>query len=332
MEPLGPNDPTHIGRYRLTHLLGSGGMGKVYLARTNSGRKIVVKVIRADHANKDEYRTRFAREVAAARKVGGFYTAQVVAADTDANEPWIASDYIPGPSLHQAITEHGPLPESSLRVLALGLAEGLTTIHEHGLVHRDLKPANIILADNGPRIIDFGISRPTEDTRITHTGALMGTPAYMAPEQAEGERPEPAADVFSLGTVLYFAATGTNPFQARTVMATLRLLIGPTPAISGQVPGELHDLITRCWNHSPTERPSLTEIIDTLATIGTDPDHPWPGHPPETTLSTEVLNDQFKTFKSLYDQGRYSSALPGFEQLLPQQRLTLGPDHPDTLA
>jgi serine/threonine protein kinase len=199
VEPLGPNDPTRIGRYRLAYLLGTGGMGKVYLAHTGSGRKVAVKVIRADYVHHDEYRTRFAREATAARQVGGFHTAPVVDADANADEPWIASEYIPGPSLHQAVTTHGPLPEDSLRVLAVGLAEGLEAIHEHGLVHRDLKPANIILADDGPRIIDFGISRPTEDTRITNSGALLGTPAYMAPEQAEGERPEPAVDVFSLG-------------------------------------------------------------------------------------------------------------------------------------
>jgi hypothetical protein len=304
-------------------------MGKVYLAHTGSGRKIVVKVIRADHVRQDEYRARFTREVAAARRIGGFHTAQVVDADTDADEPWIASAYISGPSLYQAVFAHGPLPEGSLRVLAVGLAEGLEAIHEHGLVHRDLKPANIILADDGPRIIDFGISRPTNDTRITHSGALLGTPAYMAPEQAEGEPPAPAVDVFSLGTVLHFAATGTNPFEARTVMAGLRLLIGPTPAVADEVPKELRDLITRCWNQQPAKRPSLSEVVDILGEVGSD--RVWPPQPHSTVVSAEVLEKRFVAFKSLYDEDRYSAALPGFEQLLPQFRGYLGDDHRRTL-
>ncbi|WP_143847473.1 serine/threonine-protein kinase [Nocardiopsis sp. JB363] len=323
-----PTDPSHIGRYRLKARLGIGGMGQVYLARTPGGRPVVVKVIRPEYANDTGFRIRFTREVEAAHRVGGFHTAQVVDANTTAEEPWITSAYIPGPSLQQAVTAHGPLPESSLQVLAAGLAEGLEAVHEHGLVHRDLKPANIIMAEDGPRIIDFGIARPPEDTRITHSGALMGTPAYMAPEQAEGKLPEPAVDVFSLGTVLYFAATGTNPFQARTIVATLRLLIGPAPTIPDEVPENLGDLIIWCWNHDPAKRPALAEVIDILSEVDTQA---WPPYPHASVVSAEVLDERFNVFRKLYNQSRYESALPGLEQLLPQYCQTLGDDHKDTL-
>lgn len=329
MKPLGPNDPTRIGRYRITHLLGIGGMGKVYLALTSSGRKVAVKVIHAEQVRQAEHRARFTREVTAIRRVGGFHTAQVVDADTNADEPWIASAYIPGPSLDQAVTTHGPLSQDSLRVLSAGLAEGLKAIHEHDLVHRDLKPANIILADDGPRIIDFGIALPTEGTRITRTGLLVGTPAYMAPEQTEGELAEPAVDVFSLGTVLHFAATGINPFEAPTFVAIVRRLISPAPAASDNVPGDLRDLITRCWNHDPAKRPTLTEMIALLGEMPSD--RAWPPRPHAAMMSGKLLKERYDAFKILCDERKYSTALAGFNQILPQMRKAWGDDHKHTL-
>ncbi|MFE6306156.1 WD40 repeat domain-containing serine/threonine protein kinase [Nocardiopsis sp. NPDC057823] len=260
MKPLLPTDPPHIGRYRLNARLGVGGMGQVYLAHTVGGRPVVVKVIRPEHTNDTDFRARFAREAEAARRVGGFHTAQVVDSDPNADPPWIATAHIPGPSLQQAVQEHGPLQLPALRALAAGLAEGLEAIHTCGLVHRDLKPANIIMANDGPRIIDFGIARPLDASGMTQTGALIGTLSYMSPEQAQGQPVGPASDVFSLGTVLAFAATGANPFAADTMAATVLRVIGPAPEVD-ELPAELCPLIGSCWNHDPTQRPSPESII-----------------------------------------------------------------------
>ncbi|MBO0773714.1 MAG: serine/threonine protein kinase, partial [Actinobacteria bacterium] len=211
MEPLRPGDPRHAGRYRLLGRLGEGGMGQVFFGRSPGGRPVAVKFIREEFAHRARFRERFAREVDAARQVGGFHTALVVDADPHADPPWMATAYIPGPPLHEAVTEHGPLGEQALRMLGAGLAEGLAAIHACGLVHRDLKPANVILASDGPRIIDFGIARTQDSGRMTETGAIVGTYAYMSPEQVNGHRATPASDVFALGAVLAFAATGRGP-------------------------------------------------------------------------------------------------------------------------
>lgn len=276
MKPLSPKDPERIGPYRLTHLLGSGGMGRVYLGRTRAGRKVAVKVIHALFAEDDEFRARFAREVEAARRVGGFHTAQVVDADPDAEDPWLVSAHIPGPSLHEVVVERGPLPEPALRVLVAGLAEGLAAIHEAGLAHRDLKPSNILLDQDGPRIIDFGVARLAEETRITRTGMVLGIPAYMAPEQAtsEGRHSGGASDLFLLGTVAHFAATGTNPFQGPTPMASLGRLITEKPTVSDKVPWLLRDLIAACWDQEPDRRPPVMVILDALGEV--DPERDWP--------------------------------------------------------
>ncbi|WP_051072836.1 serine/threonine-protein kinase [Nocardiopsis valliformis] len=278
MQPLGPNDPQSVGPYRLTHVLGSGGMGRVYLGRTRSGRRVAVKVVHAEHMRHVEFRKRLVREVRSARSVGGFHTAQVVDADTDAEQPWVASAYIAGPSLFSVVNEHGPLPAPSLRVLAAGLAEGLLAIHKAGLAHRDLKPANILVDSEGPRIIDFGIALPAEETHITRTGTILGTPAYMSPEQASDD-PDfsgPASDVFTYGTVLHHAATGHNPFQATTVMGCLSRLLMTDPAVSPELPSDLAEIIAGCWQRDPKQRPNLTEVLDALD--GVDPDTAWPPH------------------------------------------------------
>ena len=288
MDPLDPNDPEQIGGYRLTHVLGEGGMGRVYLGRTQGGRKVVVKVIRAEYVRNPEYRARFVREVEAARQVGGFHTAQVVEADIEAPEPWIVSDYVPGPSLGHLVESDGPVAMPSLKVLAAGLAEGLAAIHRHGLIHRDLKPGNILMADNGPRIIDFGITRPDGGTRITHPGRILGTPAYMAPEQATGDtdRLGPAVDVFALGTVLHFAATGTNPFKADNMMASLGRLLSTRPRVPEGVPEPVRGVITGCWQREPEQRPTPEKILALLGEIA--PESAWPpvrgraGRPPPT--------------------------------------------------
>lgn len=295
MEPLIPSDPERIGRYLLTERLGAGGMGQVYLARTPSGRQVVVKVIRPEYVGDDEFRARFALEAEAARRVGGFHTAQVVDADPEAPLPWIATAYIPGPALDEAVQDQGPLDPEALRSLALGLAEGLAAVHAAGLVHRDLKPGNIILAQDGPRIIDFGIARPVDTTHMTATGAVFGTLPYMSPEQTEGQRVGPASDVFSLGTVLAFAATGVNPFAAESMAATVRRLIGPTPALVG-VPDDVAGLIIECWDKDPAARPTPGHLLDRSGAARPRPVPPsvptyrLPAAVPSERLSTTLLH------------------------------------------
>jgi serine/threonine protein kinase len=273
VDPLLPSDPPRIGNYRLIARLGAGGMGQVYLARTASGRHLVIKAIRTDLAQDPEFRARFAREADAARKVGGFHTAQVVDADPDADTPWIATTHIPGPTLTQAVRNHGPIAPPALHALAVGLAEGIQAVHACDLVHRDLKPDNIILADDGPRIIDFGIARPLDADSMTTQGTVFGTLPYMSPEQTDGSRVGPASDVFSLGTVLAFAATGTSPFAGATIAQTLRRLISPPPDPGDIDPG-VEALIVQCWNHDPTRRPTPDQII--IRFEGLDLQGSWP--------------------------------------------------------
>jgi WD40 repeat protein len=239
-------------------------MGLVYLARTPAGRRVTVKVIRSEYMQDPGFRARFAREAAAARKVGGFHTAQVVNADPEADLPWIASAYIPGPSLQAEVRNHGPLDAPTLRMLATGLSEGLKAIHDCGLVHRDLKPSNILLADDGPRIIDFGITRPVDGTEMTASGTLLGTLPYMSPEQAEGMPVGPASDMFSLGTVLAFAATGVNPFFDPNPAAVIRRITSSPPAPRG-LPRNLTALVSECWKHEPTQRPTPAQVLSQFA-------------------------------------------------------------------
>ncbi|CAL9604054.1 Serine_threonine-protein kinase PknD [Nocardiopsis dassonvillei] len=293
MAPLHPTDPPEIGGYPLTARLGAGGMGQVYLARTASGRRLVVKVIRPEFAEEDGFRERFAREAEISRRVGGFHTAQVVDADPEAESPWIATAYIPGPTLEQRIRRSGAVAPPSLHVLAVGLAEGLKAIHDCDLVHRDLKPANIILAEDGPRIIDFGIARPLDADSMTTRGAVFGTLPYMSPEQTDGSRVGPASDVFSLGTVLAYAATGTSPFSGATMAETLRRLIAPPPD-PGDIDPAIRDLIADCWNHDPDRRPTPDRILGRFRVRDLEGSWPPPGGagvpalPPPPPLPTRV--------------------------------------------
>jgi WD40 repeat protein len=284
MESLEPGDPAQVGAYRLLGRLGAGGMGQVYLGVSRGGRKVAVKVLRADLVTDSEFRARFAREVAAARTVNGFYTAPVVDADPGASPPWMVTAYVPGPSLAAAVAERGPLSEPEVRDLAAALAEGLAAIHAGGLVHRDLKPANIILADDGPRIIDFGIARAAGTTTMTVAGTIIGTFTYMSPEQITGSPVGPPSDVFSLGSVLAFAATGRGPFDADTLPAITHRILSQPPDLTG-LPGSLHDLLMGCLNKNQAKRPSLDELLTRLAGTGTSPEVPMPGHP-ATLLAT----------------------------------------------
>ena len=263
---LQPDDPREIGPYRLLGQLGSGGMGHVFLGMSAGGRPIAVKVIRAELATDPDFRARFRGEVAAAQKVSGLFTALVVDADLDAPTPWLATAYVAGPSLTEAVRSHGPLPVRSLMALAAGLAEGLAAIHAAGVVHRDLKPSNVLLAEDGPRVIDFGISEAAEASVAAASDVLIGSPGYMSPEQVMGMDIGPASDIFSLGAVLTFAATGQGPFGTGSHAALIYRLVN-NPANLDDLSGELRPLVSRCLAKQPGDRPAAREVLAELGTL-----------------------------------------------------------------
>ena len=268
---LRPADPATVGPYRLLGRLGAGGMGQVFLARSLGGRLVAVKVIRPELADEAGFRARFAREVAAARNVSGMFTALVVDADTDGPVPWLATAYVPGPSLTELVHEQGPLPPSAVLTLAAGLAEGLGAIHAAGVVHRDLKPSNVLLAHDGPRVIDFGISRALEATMMTTTGMVLGSPGFMSPEQAKGDTVGPPSDVFSLGAVLAYAATGQGPFGTGPTPALLYRVVNEAPRLDG-LPPLVRPVIESCLAKDPAARPTSAQLLTQLggADLSTD--------------------------------------------------------------
>ncbi|MGP4114231.1 serine/threonine-protein kinase [Streptomyces sp. 4N509B] len=271
---LGAGDPRRISHYRLVARLGRGGMGQVYLARSRGGRPVAVKVVAQDIADDPEFRRRFADEVKAARKVGGFHTAQVVDAGPKDAQPWLVTAYIPGPSLQEAVQAHGPLPSGALRVLGAGLAEGLAAIHRSKLVHRDLKPANVILADDGPRVIDFGISRALDGSSATNS--VLGTPGYMSPEQFQGRDAGPASDVFALGCVLVYAASGHSPYGEGNGLVIQYRTINEKPDLAG-VPEHLLPFLMSCLDHEPRRRPTVDQALAEFADPSGDSAWPPPG-------------------------------------------------------
>lgn len=263
MQPLAADDPRQVGGYRLHARLGAGGMGQVFLGFSPAGRAVAVKVIHRQFARDPEFVRRFGREVAAARVVSGAYTAPVVAAGPDDDPPWLATVFVPGPSLAEVIAHAGPLPEPAVWRLAGGLIEALQAIHARGLVHRDLKPANVLLAVDGPRVIDFGISRALDGTAVTASRIVLGTPAFMSPEQAEGSPAGPPSDVFSLGCVIAFAATGTAPFGAGEPVAIAYRVVHAQPDLTA-VPVRLRGLVAGCLAKDPTQRPPLARLMDAV--------------------------------------------------------------------
>ncbi|MFD8592441.1 protein kinase [Streptomyces sp. NPDC059637] len=270
--PLLEGDPDFVGGYRLESRLGSGGMGVVYLARTDSGRRMAVKVVREQLAEDPEFRARFRKEIDAARRVSGAWTAPVLDADPEAARPWMATLYVPGRTLSERIRQDGPLPVPELRLLATGLAEALRDIHRAGLVHRDLKPGNVLMAEDGPRVIDFGIARAAEEvSELTGTGRIVGTPPYLSPEQLRSPREAgPAADVFALAVTLVQACTGRTPFEAESPHMAVYRVVHEEPDLAA-VPEPLLSLVRPCLAKRPEERPSPDDLLARLRA--------WPSEP-----------------------------------------------------
>ncbi|MFF9635296.1 protein kinase [Streptomyces bacillaris] len=278
--------PERIGGYTVERELGSGGMGTVYLARSRGGRAVAVKVARPELASDPHFRERFRAEVAAARSVGGFHTAPVVDADPAAEAPWLATAYVPGPTLSALLEAEGPMDEARLRQLGAALAEALAAIHGCGLVHRDLKPGNIVMAPDGPRVLDFGIARALESTRLTATGTAFGTPGFLAPEQAQGLEVGGAADVFALGAVLV-AAAGGSAFGAGTPMGLMYRSVHE-PADLGAVPEGLRPVVRACLAKEPERRPTPAQLLDLFAPEATPytPTEAYPATAPEAVPYT----------------------------------------------
>ncbi|WP_240111182.1 serine/threonine-protein kinase, partial [Streptomyces sp. MUM 203J] len=283
---LEAGDPRQVGRYRIVARLGAGGMGQVFLGRSPGGRNVAVKVVRSELAQDPGFRRRFAREVATARRVTGFFTAGVVDADPEGSPAWLATEYVPGLPLGDAVEVHGPWPERGVLALAAGLAEALEAIHTAGVVHRDLKPSNVLLAQDGPRVIDFGISVAAEASVLTQTGMVIGTPGFMSPEQLTGGRNiGPATDVFALGAVLVYTATGSGPFGTGSFQALNYRIVHEQPDL-GALPPVLRDVVSRCLAKEPEARPSVTALVTELAHTPGD-DNTWlPG------AVTEALREQ----------------------------------------
>ncbi len=278
VQPLRRWDPEWIGPYAIIGRLGAGAMGQVYLARSTAGRLVAVKTIRVELAEEPGFRARFAREVAAARRVSGVFTAAVVEADPEADLPWLATAYVPAPSLSTLVRRYGPLPVPAVRWLAAGCAEALQSIHSAGLLHRDVKPSNVLVSPDGPRVIDFGVARAAERVALTVTRGAPGTPAYMAPEQArDSSQASPASDVFSLGATLVFAATGHAPYHGETIMDILVRLATEPPDLDG-VPAELTDLVVACLERVPRRRPTDAGILARLGSFAVVSEQAGPGH------------------------------------------------------
>lgn len=262
--------PMRIGPYQVLDFLGQGGMGAVYLTRSRGGRSLAVKVIRADLSANRDFRRRFAREVTAARKVSGAYTAPVVDADTECAEPWLATMFVPGRSLWETVRTDGVLDGERVRELGAGLAEALIDIHAAGIIHRDLKPHNVLIGADGPRVIDFGIAHVADLPPLTDPGALLGTPHFMSPEQIKGNRLTFASDVFSFGLVLAYAAIGGSPFGPGSNAQLLLRILHEEPDLTA-LPDDLRRLVAACLARRPAQRPSPSELLDALAAV-TAPD------------------------------------------------------------
>ncbi|MGP4027820.1 serine/threonine-protein kinase [Actinomadura sp. 3N407] len=261
METLRPGDPRNAGAYRLIARLGAGGMGRVFLGRSARGRMVAVKLVHPELAGDPDFRRRFRNEVEAARRVGGEWTAAVLDADTESEAPWVATAYVPGPSLQEVVDLHGPLPEASVLALAAGLARALRAVHGKDLIHRDLKPSNVLVTIDGPRLIDFGVARSVDSGVTTRTGTLIGSPGFTSPEQVRGTPLPPASDAFCLGAVLAYAATGRRPFGGGGSVHAQLFRVASEPADLGDLDGPVRDLADRCLAKEPGDRPALDDLL-----------------------------------------------------------------------
>lgn len=289
---LEAGDPARIGRYRLLGQLGAGGMGRVLLGVGPDGRRVAIKQVHAHLVAERDLLPRFRREVQTSARVSGAYTAAVVDFDIDSESPWLATVFVPGVPLDRAVEQYGPLGSEQIRTLAVGLASALQSIHGAGLIHRDLKPGNVILAEDGPRVIDFGIARlADEQSDLTHTGSIIGSPAFMSPEQAQSEPLTPASDVFSLGSVLVMASAGASPFAGNSMPHVLYKIVNTDPALSA-LPQEIRELVAPCLNRDPAARPTPAQILDFLGSLPPQ-QQPWP----------------LAVHRAIYEQSRELSAL-----------------------
>src|SRR3954462_951812 len=266
MMRLRREDPRVVGSFKLHRRLGAGGMGVVYLGSDRKGQRVALKVLRPDLAEDQEFRSRCAREVSAARRIGGGCAARLVAADLEADRPWFATQYVPGPSLHDKVAEEGTLTAAEVASIGAALAEGLVAVHEAGVVHRDLKPSNILLSPKGPRIIDFGIAWSTGASTLTHVGTAVGSPGFLAPEQVRGAAVTPATDVFAFGATLAYAATADSPFGQGSSEVMLYRVVHEEPDLTG-VPDALAPLVYACLAKDPEERPSTLQLSMRLKEI-----------------------------------------------------------------
>jgi hypothetical protein len=312
VQPLASDDPAGIGGYRLRARLGAGGMGRVYLASTPAGRSVALKVVRPELGDDQDFRARFRQEIQAARRVHGLYTAQLLDADPAATPPWLVTAYVPGPSLQQAVAENGPMPETMVFRLIAGVAEALQAIHAAGVVHRDLKPSNVLLAPDGPRVIDFGIARALEATALTRSGMMVGSPQFMAPEQIRDQPVTAAIDVFALGSLAAYAARGRAPFgEGHSAAVSYRVLHEP-PDLEG-CPPQLRALIESCLQKEAGARPAPGQILEfCLARTAGTADAGWA--PPPTTTATAQPPSQMTTVAPVH-------ASPPAGRLIPPQSM-----------
>ncbi|WP_017588161.1 serine/threonine-protein kinase [Nocardiopsis ganjiahuensis] len=262
-QPLRPRDPESVGGYRTVGRLGAGGMGAVYAARDRSGDLVAIKLVHGDLAADPDFRARFHREADLVRRVSSPCVPRFLASDTDTGRPWLATEYVAGPTLRQHVREHGPLTGTGLRAFAVGAAEALRAIHAAGIVHRDLKPGNVVLAADGPKVLDFGIARALAETAITRTGGLFGTPGWVAPELLRGGPPGPEADLFAWGALVAFAATGRSPFGTGSAETVAVRVLDGRPDLDG-VPEDLMPLVAAATGGDPARRPTVEQVLSEL--------------------------------------------------------------------
>jgi eukaryotic-like serine/threonine-protein kinase len=333
MKSLDPTGPVRAGRFLLLAELGRGGMGRVYLGAGPDGRLVAVKLVHASLVNEEGYRARFRREAAASAKVSGAYTAAVVGANPDATVPWLASVYVPAPTLEEAVAACGGLPETAVIRLATGLAAALEEIHRAGLVHRDLKPSNVLLAEDGPKVIDFGIARTADHgggTEITRAGALIGSPAFMSPEHAQGLPVTPASDMFSLGVLLVAAITGASPFAGPGTPQTLYNIVYTEPDLS-RVPPGVRRIVASCLAKDPANRPTPAKVMDQAGHVAPSA-HPWPSAIHELIDARRAEPDRFLIMHRSEQAVMNVLAAPAADAFLTGDTITGGTNEHDAFA